>query len=81
MQSALKNHAGSSTASFAHYSYELKKLQAVQAKQVQAQSALSAAEELVTYVAIAFGEENTILDNLFQHMEEMRQSGKDEYHC
>ena len=36
----------------------------------------SAAEELVTYVAIAFCEEYTILDNLLQHTEEMRQSVK-----
>ncbi|KAL5500642.1 hypothetical protein EMCRGX_G012236 [Ephydatia muelleri] len=74
LQLALVNHEGSSSASFAHYSNELKKLQSAQAKQKQAQSALSAAEELVTYVAIAFGEENTILNNLLQHMEEMRHS-------
>ena len=74
MQLAFINQPTNSTSSFSAYSVELHKLQMLKAKYAETKDELVDLEEVMTYVAVCLGKDDSITNNLIKQVNEKKQT-------
>ncbi|KAL5490758.1 hypothetical protein EMCRGX_G015939 [Ephydatia muelleri] len=74
MQLAFINQPTNSTSSFSAYCVELHKLQMLKAKYAECKDELADLEEVMTYVAVCLGKDDSITNNFIKQVNEKKQS-------
>ena len=74
MQLAFINQPTNSTSSFSAYCVELHKLQMLKAKYAECKDEIADLEEVMTYVAVCLGKDDSITNNFIKQVNEKKQS-------
>ena len=74
MQLAFINQLTNSTSRFSAYCVELHKLQMLKAKYAECKDEIADLEEVMTYVAVCLGKDDSITNNFIKQVNEKKQS-------